>query len=369
MATGQKRRRRMLLNLLFSSLVIVSTLALPPPSSQAKSSGAGISTITKGSTACFDSNVTLPILHNTTSTATGEKTRKRRKRTKPNEAKHATPTKQSKVMHTPKETGSREAACLRRIKREWKDAVKLGIAYDWMQMKTLSSNTTTSHNYVRIGPLHKNLLQWHFSVMGPPNSDYAGGVYHGRVLLPKTYPASPPRIQVYTPSGRFIPATDICLSASSFHPESWTPQWTILSLVEALRLHMLTTANEIGGKEDTPQQRRIYARASRTWRRGRINHALMIQQGMFATETTMHDLETEHDQVAVETRSSDAAAGGGVQVAQPRHQQTRDQVVAKRVVPPKLSTVLVRAVVQVLTSPPRLALLFLVTVFILLNRR
>jgi hypothetical protein len=128
---------------------------------------------------------------------------------------------------------------------------------------------------------------------------------------------------------------------------------------------MLTTANEIGGKDDTPQQRRRYAQASRTWRFGRIDHALMIQQGIFAMNRI---LEEQDNQVGAKA-SIDA---GGVQVAiqqQQQHQQTRDQAAVVKRVPPKLSTVLVRAVVQVLTSPPRMALLFLFTVFILLNRQ
>lgn len=87
--------------------------------------------------------------------------------------------------------------CLRRIKREWKDAVLMGIAYDWTRMKTIKRKETNSqNNYVRLGPFGKNLLRWHFSVMGPANSVYQDGIYHGRVLLPKDYPGSPPRVQV-----------------------------------------------------------------------------------------------------------------------------------------------------------------------------
>ena len=41
-----------------------------------------------------------------------------------------------------KESGGREADLLRHLKREWHDAVKLGIAYDWIKMKTLSSSQT-----------------------------------------------------------------------------------------------------------------------------------------------------------------------------------------------------------------------------------
>ena len=173
--------------------------------------------------------------------------------------------------------------CLRRIKREWKDAVKMGVAYDWINMRTINNAQHNKNNdYVRIGPFGKNLLRWHFSVAGPSSSVYEGGVYHGRVLLPKDYPGNPPRVQMLTPSGRFVCGADICLSASSYHPETWTPRWTVLSLVDALRLHMLTTANEIGGVMASSERRREYARESRSWRSpGLVDHGRMVEEGIF----------------------------------------------------------------------------------------
>ena len=272
---------------------------------------------------------------------------------------------------------------LRRLRREWRDAIELGVAYDWSKMETVrlsttrkrkitqhshimnyngksnstttttaSMTTSTSHtinsftqvitstslssssskminsrtihaiqnmnnihnsknlrvttyeeeqqhqpyrvqrtsisqpssnHYVRLGPIHGNLLRWHFSYTGPPGpkSPYAFGIYHGRVLLPKDYPASPPRVQLLTPNGRFIPGMDICLTASSYHPETWSPRWTVLALVNALRLHMLTTANEIGGCVKSDQVRRELAIKSRLWkcrREGYINvdHEKMV---------------------------------------------------------------------------------------------
>ena len=188
----------------------------------------------------------------------------------------------------------KDGECLRRIKREWKDAVKTGIAYDWTNMRTINTQSKNSNNeYVRIGPFGKNLLRWHFSVAGPANSVYEGGVYHGRVLLPKDYPGSPPRVQVLTPSGRFICGADICLSASNYHPETWSPRWTVISLVNALRLHMLTTANEIGGVMASDDRRREYATASRSWiLPGVVDHGQMVMSGIFP----VHDDDNECDE-------------------------------------------------------------------------
>jgi hypothetical protein len=125
--------------------------------------------------------------------------------------------------------------------------------------------------------------------VGPLSGD---GIYHGRVILLRNYPAQPPRIQVWTPSGRFVPRADICLSASSYHPESWSASWSTRTLVEALRLHMITPAQEIGGLDESDEQRLDRMTASRSWR-GRVSssilvdHARMVAQGLFPAPTVV----------------------------------------------------------------------------------
>lgn len=178
---------------------------------------------------------------------------------------------------------TRDNECLRRVKREWREAVKMGVAFDWTTGHTINEQLPSDrNNYVRLGPLGKNLLRWHFSCQGPANSVYSTGLYHGKVILPRDYPGSPPRVQMLTPSGRFLCGHDICLSASNYHPESWTPRWTVLSLVDALRLHMLTTANEIGGVSASDEKRRQYAESSQSWNvPGVVDHGRMISEGIF----------------------------------------------------------------------------------------
>jgi len=129
----------------------------------------------------------------------------------------------------------------RRIRREWRDVCLLGLGYDWVKSETVvirrktskaslkgksSTSAFSKHDSdedlhdipdnideveginvtgskhrqqvdeIRIGPLGKSLYIWHFSLVGAPGSAYHGGIYHGRVILPRTYPGSPPRIQV-----------------------------------------------------------------------------------------------------------------------------------------------------------------------------
>lgn len=43
-------------------------------------------------------------------------------------------------------------------------------------------------------PLEDNFFEWHFTIRGPAGTDFAGGMYHGRILLPAEYPFKPPNI-------------------------------------------------------------------------------------------------------------------------------------------------------------------------------
>ena len=49
-----------------------------------------------------------------------------------------------------------------------------------------------------------NLFEWHFTIRGPPDTAFEGGVYHGRILLPSQYPFKPPNIMFLTVRARHI---------------------------------------------------------------------------------------------------------------------------------------------------------------------
>jgi ubiquitin-protein ligase len=122
-----------------------------------------------------------------------------------------------------KASSSSTSATLARIRKEYKDAVESGIAYDWGKQRLVKSKKAKSPSEklpICIGPLSSNLKHWHFSFVGC--GIFERGLYHGVIILPKDYPGSPPRVQMWTPNGRFVPGIDICLSASAYHPETWT---------------------------------------------------------------------------------------------------------------------------------------------------
>ncbi|KAI0024551.1 ubiquitin-conjugating enzyme/RWD-like protein [Xylariomycetidae sp. FL0641] len=116
-------------------------------------------------------------------------------------------------------------------------------------------------------PLESDLFEWHFTLRGPPASPFADGLYHGRIVLPPTYPLRPPMFRFVTPSGRFEPNREICLSISGHHEETWQPAWGVRTALVALRAFMETgSAGQIGGVDAPDDVRRRLAAQSRAWR-------------------------------------------------------------------------------------------------------
>lgn len=115
-------------------------------------------------------------------------------------------------------------------------------------------------------PLEDNLFEWHFTVRGPEETDFQGGVYHGRILVPAEYPMKPPDIIVLTPNGRFEVGKKICLSISGHHPETWQPSWSIRTALLAIIGFMPTPAQgTIGSLDYKPEERKALARKSVDW--------------------------------------------------------------------------------------------------------
>lgn len=103
----------------------------------------------------------------------------------------------------------------------------------------------------------------HFTIRGPDSTEFEGGYYHGRILLPAEYPFKPPNIVFLTPSGRFETNTKVCLSFSAYHPELWQPAWGIRLILEAL-ISFLPSKGDgaIGALDWTREERQKLAKKS-----------------------------------------------------------------------------------------------------------
>jgi len=109
-------------------------------------------------------------------------------------------------------------------------------------------------------PVEENMFEWHFVLRGPQGTDFEGGRYHGKILLPAEYPFKPPNIMFLTPNGRWEIKTKICLSMSAYHPEDWQPAWGIRTMLEALISFMPSPSDgALGAMDCTSEVRRRLA--------------------------------------------------------------------------------------------------------------
>lgn len=158
-------------------------------------------------------------------------------------------------------------------------------------------------------PLESDLFEWHFTLRGPPNSSYAGGLYHGRIVLPPTYPLRPPSFRFVTPSGRFEANREICLSISGHHEETWQPAWGLRTALVALRAFMETDPRgQVGGLDASDAVRRRLAGESGAFVcngcGGRTNAAILAESA--AEEAALKTSEEG------QARAAAAAAADGV---------------------------------------------------------
>ncbi|CAL9776115.1 unnamed protein product [Musa acuminata subsp. burmannicoides] len=115
------------------------------------------------------------------------------------------------------------------------------------EVKEMQSNP--SDDFMSL-PLEENIFEWQFAIRGPQDTEFEGGIYHGRIQLPAEYPLKPPSFMFLTPNGRFETQTKICLSISNYHPEHWQPSWSVRTALVALIAFMSTNPNGALGSLD-----------------------------------------------------------------------------------------------------------------------
>lgn len=124
-----------------------------------------------------------------------------------------------------------------------------------------------SHEY-SAGPLENDIFEWHATLRGAPDTEFEGGLYHCRILLPSEYPFRPPSIMVLTPNGRFELNKKICISFTSYHEELWQPAWGVRTAIIGLQgffPHKGESAVGVGALEYPIAERKRLAALSREW--------------------------------------------------------------------------------------------------------
>ncbi|XP_077218805.1 ubiquitin-conjugating enzyme E2 32-like [Tasmannia lanceolata] len=129
------------------------------------------------------------------------------------------------------------------------------------EVKEMQSNP--SDDFMSL-PLEENIFEWQFAIGGPRDTEFEGGIYHGRIQLPAEYPFQPPAFMLLTPNGRFETQTKICLSISNHHPEHWQPSWSVRTALVALIAFMPTNPDgALGSLDYKKEERRALAIKSR----------------------------------------------------------------------------------------------------------
>ena len=105
----------------------------------------------------------------------------------------------------------------------------------WKRLQKEKLNSEKPSKDLILKPINSRMTRWHFTFFGPKDTVYEEGVYHGVLLIPRTYPYSPPDIVLLTRSGRYEIRRRLCLSVTSFHHEEWTPVWTLEEIIRAFR--------------------------------------------------------------------------------------------------------------------------------------
>lgn len=111
-----------------------------------------------------------------------------------------------------------------------------------------------------------NNFEFYFMLKGDDGSDYKGGYYMGKIVLPKDYPKTPGDFYMLTPSGRFSVNSKICLTNSGYHKEDWSPIWNIKNMVIGfVSIFLDDSTSGISHIKENSASRKTYANKSQSY--------------------------------------------------------------------------------------------------------
>jgi len=133
------------------------------------------------------------------------------------------------------------------------------------EARELANDPSTDYT---AAPLDDDIFEWHCTIRGSPGTEFEGGLYHFRILLPAEYPFRPPSIMMLTPNGRFELNTKICISFTNYHEELWQPAWGVRTAIIGLQGFFPLkgqAAVGVGSIEYPSAERKRLAGLSREW--------------------------------------------------------------------------------------------------------
>ena len=144
-------------------------------------------------------------------------------------------------------------------------------------------------------------------MQGPPDTPYAGGWYVGRVRFPHDYPYKAPALFMVTPSGRFATNVSICCSMSEFHPELWSPGWSVSTILKGFLSFLCEEELTTGSVKASDAEKREIAKGSLRWIQ-REQPGLMEKFSVLAREARRLNGEEEEEEEVEEEEEAEEGA-------------------------------------------------------------
>ncbi|KAF9521058.1 hypothetical protein BS47DRAFT_1286296 [Hydnum rufescens UP504] len=140
-----------------------------------------------------------------------------------------------------------------------------GVKRIMAEARELRADASTEYT---ASPLEEDIFDWHCTIRGPAGTEFEGGLYHARIVLPPEYPFKAPSIMLLTPNGRFELNKKICISFTSYHEDLWQPSWGVRTAIIGLQSFFPLkgeAAVGVGGIEVPVHERKRLANLSRNW--------------------------------------------------------------------------------------------------------
>lgn len=112
-----------------------------------------------------------------------------------------------------------------------------------------------------------DILTWYFIIYDLSDTPFENGVFFGKVMLNEQYPLKPPDFIFITPNGRFETNKKICTTFSSYHLETYTSTWNIMTMLEGMISFMTdkNPENGVGSIVTSNHEKIQLANASLQW--------------------------------------------------------------------------------------------------------
>ncbi len=128
---------------------------------------------------------------------------------------------------------------------------------------------------IKIAHSPDNILDWYCMIYGLEEPGFKEGEYIFNIRMSPNYPFDPPEFYFLTPNGRFDVDKKLCFSNSSYHKESWSPMWTIKTIILGfLSFFLEKTSSGIGHLTTSVEEKNKYALTSANYNKTKISKIL-----------------------------------------------------------------------------------------------